>query len=113
MENTGKDRRGNRYSSEVRERAVRMVLEHQHEYSSPSAAIAAIAPKIGCGADTLRSWVKQHEIDIGLEAGTTSADRDRLRELERENRQLKQANEILRKASAFFAAAELDRTWKK
>ncbi len=113
MENTPKSNTGKRYSDEVRERAIRMVLEHQGEYSSPSAAIAAIAPKIGCGADTLRKWVKQHEIDIGLEAGVTSADRDRMRELERENKQLRQANEILRKASAFFAAAELDRTWKK
>ena len=106
MENKTRNNTGKRYSDEVRERSIRMVLEHQHEYSSPSAAIGALATKIGCGADTLRKWVKQHEIDMGMESGVTSSDRDRMKELERENKQLRQVNEILRKASAFFAAAE-------
>jgi len=98
-----------RYSPEVRERAVRMVFEHQDEHDSQWAAIGSIAAKIGCTAETLRGWVRQAERDQGRRAGLTSNERDRLKELERENRELKRANEILRKASAFFAQAELDR----
>jgi transposase len=98
-----------RYSLEVRERAVRLVFEHQGEHESQWAAIGSIASKIGCTAETLRKWVRQAERDQGKRNGLTSSDRDRLKELERENRELKRVNEILRKASAFFAQAELDR----
>jgi len=102
-----------RYSPEVRARAVRMVLEHQGDYPSQWAAITSIAQKMGCGAETLRKWVRQAERDNGERPGPTSDDRARLRELERENRELRQANEILRKASAYFAQAELDRPFKR
>jgi len=98
-----------RYSPEIRERAVRMVFEHQAEYDSQWAAMNSIAGKIGCTAETLRKWVRQAERDQGLREGLTNSDRERLKTLERENRELKRANEILRKASAFFAQAELDR----
>jgi len=98
-----------RYSPEVRERAVRLVFENQGEHNSQWAATGSIAGKIGCTAETLRKWVRQAERDQGRRAGVTSTERDRLKELERENRELKRANEILRKASAFFAQAELDR----
>ena len=98
-----------RYPPEVRERAVRLVLEHQENYRSEWAALTSIADKIGCTAETLRKWVRHAEVDQGKRAGLTSTERERLRELERENRELKRANEILRKASAFFAQAELDR----
>jgi transposase len=98
-----------RYSPEVRERAVRLVFEHQGEHDSQWAAIGSIANKIGCTAETLRKWVRQAERDQGKRSGLSSSERDRLKELERENRELKRANEILRKASAFFAQAELDR----
>jgi transposase len=98
-----------RYAPEVRERAVRMVLEHQGEHESQWAAIVSIASKIGCTAETLRKWVRRAERDQGTRSGMTSSDRDRLKALERENRELKRANEILRKASAYFAQAELDR----
>jgi len=98
-----------RYSPEIRERAVRMVFEHQAEYDSQWAAMGSIAAKIGCTAETLRKWVRRAERDQGLREGLTTSDRERLKALERENRELKRANEILRKASAFFAQAELDR----
>ena len=101
--------RRSRYSSEVRERAVRMVLEHEREYSSQWAAITSIAEKIGCAGETLRHWVRQAERDDGLRAGLTTDEQQQLKRLERENRELKRANEILRKASAYFAQAELDR----
>ena len=101
-----------RYSPEVQERAVRLVFEQQAEHESQWAAIGAIASKIGCTAETLRKWVRQAERDQGKRSGQSSAERDRLKELERENRELKRANEILRKASAFFAQAELDRRSK-
>ena len=98
-----------RYSPEVRERAVRLVFEHQGAHASQWAAIGSIAGKIGCTAETLRKWVRQAERDQGVRSGLTSEERERLKALERENRELKRANEIMRKASAFFAQAELDR----
>ena len=98
-----------RYSPEIRERAVRMVFEQQKEHDFQWSAIGSIAGKIGCTPETLRKWVRRAEIDQGMRGGLTSTDRERLKELERENRELKRANEILRKASAFFAQAELDR----
>ncbi|MBB4956155.1 transposase-like protein [Agrobacterium vitis] len=107
-----KSKTSNRYSSEVRARAVRMVLEHQGSYETQGAAIGAIAPKIGCTAETLRGWVRQTERDNGTISGMSNTERDRIKELEREVRQLRQANEILRKASAYFAQAELDRPFK-
>ncbi len=98
-----------RYSPEIRERAVRLVFEHQGDYGSQWAALNSIASKIGCTAETLRKWVRRSETDQGKRVGMTSSDRKRLMELERDNRELKRANEILRKAAAFFAQAELDR----
>ncbi len=98
-----------RYSPEVRERAVRMVFEHQGEHDSQWAAITSIAGKIGCTSETLRHWVRQAERDTGRRAGLTTEERQRLKDLEREVRELRRANEILRKASAYFAQAELDR----
>ena len=103
---------GDQFPDEWRARAVRMVLEHQGSYETQSAAVAAIAPKIGCIPETLRIWVRQAEKDSGARDGATSAERDKIKELEREVRQLRQANEILRKASAYFAQAELDRPFK-
>ena len=100
------------YSPEVRARAARMVLEHQGEHASQWSAIGSIAAKIGCTAETLRLWVRRPERDRGLRAGLSTDERERLRALERENRELRQANEILRKASAYFAQAELDRRFK-
>ena len=97
------------YSPEVRARAVRMVLDHQGEHASQYAAIRSIAQKIGGSGETLRNWVRQAERDRGLRAGPTTDERERIKALERENRELRQANEILRKASAYFAMAELDR----
>ena len=102
-----------RYSPEVRARSVRMVLEHRGDYASQWSAIVSIASKIGCTGETLRRWVRQAERDEGLRDGTTTEERDRLKALERENRELRQANEILRKASAYFAQAELDRPFKR
>ena len=96
-----------RYSPEVRERAVRLVLEHQPEYASQWAAMGSIAGKIGCTPETLRCWVRRAEVDEGLRPGLTSEERARLKELERENRELRRANEILKSASVFFAT-ELD-----
>jgi transposase len=101
-----------RYSPEVRERAVRLVFEHQGEHASQWAAIGSIASKIGCTPETLRKWVRRAECDQGLRSGMTGSDREQLKALERENRELKRANEILRKASAYFAQAELDRRVK-
>ena len=102
-----------KYSAEVRDRAVRMVLEHQDDHGSQWAAIASIAGKIGCTAETLRLWVRRAERDQGKRPGLTTDERARMKALERENRELRQANEILRKASAYFAQAELDRPFKR
>ncbi len=104
--------RRSRYSPEVRQRAVRMVLDHEREHDSQWAAIQSIAAKIGCSAETLRKWIRRAECDRGLRPGLTSAEQDRVKELEREVRELRRANEILRKASAYFAQAELDRRVK-
>ena len=104
--------KANKFSPEVRERAVRMVLEHRGQYPSLWAAIESIAPKIGCLPQTLNEWVKRHQIDTGAKDGITTADLQRLKELERENKELRRANEILKLASAFFAQAELDRRLK-
>jgi transposase len=101
------------YSAEVRERAVRLVRDHEHEHPSQWAAISSISEKIGCTAETLRKWVRQAERDSGERGGLTTQERTRLKELERENRELRRANEILRKASAYFAQAELDRRPRK
>jgi transposase-like protein len=103
----------NKYSPEVRERAVRLVQEARKDYPSQWAAVESIAPKIGCAAATRHEWVKKHEIDSGMRDGVTTADRERIKALERENKELRQANDLLRLASAFFAPAELDRLKKK
>ena len=104
--------RQTRYSPEIRERAVRMVVEHQGEYESQWAAMCSIAEKIGCTAETLRKWVRRAERERGMREGLSGDERERLKSLERENRELRRANEILRTASAFFAQAELDRRLK-
>ena len=101
------------YSPEFRERAVRLFLEHRAEYASEVAALRALAEKLGCSPDSLRVWARQAQRDAGERAGPTSAEKARIRELERENRELRQANEILKKASAYFAQAELDRLFRK
>jgi len=105
--------RPSRYSPEVRERAVRMVFESERDYGSQWAAILSIAQKIGCTPETLRTWVRRVEVDTGRRNGVTSDERARMKQLERENFELRRANEILRKASAFFAQAELDRRPKR
>jgi transposase-like protein len=102
----------NKFSPEVRERAVRLVQEHRGEYPSLWAAVESIAPKIGCVPQTLPDWVKREEVDGGQRDGLTTSERDRLKQLERENKELRRANEILKTASAFFAQAELDRRLK-
>ena len=101
-----------KYSPEVRDRAVRMVFECEKDHPSQWAAIVSVAVKIGCTAETLRGWVRQTERDQGQRPGLTSDERERIKALEREVRELRQANEILRKASAYFAQAELDRRFK-
>lgn len=98
-----------KYPAEVRERAVRLVLEQREQHPSEWAAISSIAVKLGLKPETLRLWVRRTERDAGLRPGLTTSDAERLKQLERENRELKRANEILRKASAYFAQAELDR----
>jgi transposase-like protein len=102
----------NKFSPEVRARAVRMVLDHASEHPSRWAAVTSIAAKIGCTPQTLQDWVKKAEVDSGQRAGVPTDMADKLKALERENRELRQANEILRKASAYFAMAELDRRYK-
>lgn len=102
----------NKFSPEVRERAVRLVQEHQGEYPSLWLAVESIAPKIGCSSQTLLNWVKRNEVDSGQRAGISTSEQQRLKELEREVKELRRANDILRTASAFFAAAELERKLK-
>jgi transposase len=104
--------KSNKFSPEVRERAVRMVQEHRSDYPSLWAAIESIAPKIGCVPQTLNEWVKQAEVNSGQRPGTTTSDAQRIKELEREVKELRRANDILKTASAFFAQAELDRRLK-
>ena len=104
--------KGTRFPREVRERAVRLVLDHEGDYSSRWTACQSIAAKIGCSAHTLLDWVKKAEVDSGQRAGTTSSDAQRIKELEREVKELRRANDILKTASAFFAQAELDRRLK-
>src|SRR5690554_285976 len=104
--------KSNKFSPEVRERAVRLVQEHRGEYPSRWAAVQSIAPKIGCVPQTLLAWVKRCEVDAGERPGMSTAEAQRIKDLERENKELRRANDILRTASAFFAQAELDRKLK-
>jgi transposase-like protein len=108
-----KEKSTQQYSPEIRERAVRMVREHQNDYPSEWAAIESIAGKIGCTAETLRRWIRQLQPASGLPKEPVNSDAERIKALEREVRELRQANEILRKASAYFAQAELDRPFKR
>ena len=103
----------NKFAPEVRDRAVRMVLDHGGQHPSRWAAVVSVASKIGCSAHTLNEWVKKAEVDSGRRAGVPTDLSDKLKALERENRELRQANEILRKASAYFVQAELDRPFKR
>jgi len=103
----------NKFAPEVRERAVRIVLENEGGHASRWAAVVSIAAKIGCSAQTLNEWLKKAEVDSGRRAGVPSEVAEKLKALERENRELRQANEILRKASAYFAQAELDRPFRR
>ena len=105
--------KNNKFSPEVRERAVRLVQEHRDEYRSVWAAVESIAPKIGCTPMTLLDWIKRSEVNNGTRPGVTTEERERLKALEKENRELRRANEILKSASAFFAQAALDRELKK
>jgi transposase-like protein len=109
MDKTDKSKK---YSPEVKERAVRMVLESRPDHPSLWSAVESIAGKIGCAPQTLLEWVKKHEIGSGLRDGITTEERERIKALERENKELRRANEILKLASAFFAQAELDRRCK-
>ncbi len=116
-----KSKSANRYPPELRERTVRMILEHRDEYDSEPDAIRTISSKIGCHYDTLQAWLRQYKTDThgdvsprGFDdGGLTIDERQRLKELERENRELRRSNDILRQASAYFAQAELDHHWKK
>ncbi len=103
----------NKFSPEVRARAVRMILDHQADYPSRWSAVVSVADKIGCAPQTLHEWVKRAEVDSGKRAGVPTDTADKIKALEREVRELRQANEILRKASAYFAQAELDRPFKR
>jgi len=105
-------RKSPKFSTEVRERAVRMVFEHRDEHPSQWAAVESIAARIGCEPQTLHTWVKQHEVDAGQREGVSTAEAQRIKDLEREVRELRKANEIMKLASAFFAQAELDRRIK-
>ena len=100
------------FSPEVRERAVRLVQEHRADYPSLWLAVESIAPKIGCSSQTLLNWIKRHEIDTGAREGVSTSEQERIKALERENKELRRANEILKLASAFFAQAEIDRRTK-
>ena len=113
MEQTSKKKPSKPYSPEFRERAVRLAMEHRDEYQSEAAALTAIAGKLGCSPDSLGVWVRQAQRDGGERRGQTTAEKTRIKELEREVRELRQANEILKKASAYFAQAELDRPFRK
>jgi len=108
-----KSNRANKFSPEVRERAVRLVQENRGDYPSLWAAVESIAPKIGCVPQTLHEWVKRAEIDAGKREGLSTSERERIKALEREVKELRRANEILKTASAFFAQAELDRQLKR
>lgn len=105
-------KKSNTFSPEVRERAVRLVQEHRADYPSLWLAVESIAPKIGCSSQTLLNWIKRHEIDNGVREGVSTSEHERIKALERENKELRRANEILKVASAFFAQAEIDRRTK-